>query len=84
MLCNVSKLLLAVEVGDRTLDVAQHLVHWVAQVLASGVVPLFETDQLVSYEKAILGHWGEWVEPAQNTDGPLEKPRWMPPLLRSG
>lgn len=73
-----SKLLLAVEVGDRTLDVAQRLVHWVAQVLAPGVVPLFETDQLVSYEKAILGHWGEWVEPAKNADGQPEKPRWMP------
>jgi IS1 family transposase len=73
-----SKLLLAVEMGDRTLDVAQRLVHWVAQVLAPGVVPLFETDQMVSYEKAILGHWGEWVEPAKNTGGQPEKPRWMP------
>ena len=73
-----SKLLLAVEIGDRTLDVAQRLVHWVAQALAPGEVPLFETDQLVSYEKAILSHWGEWVEPAKNTGGQPEKPRWMP------
>lgn len=78
-----SKLLLAVEIGDRTLDVAQRLVHWVAQVLAPGVVPLFETDQLVSYEKAIVGHWGEWVELAKSADEQTgkvcpEKPRWMP------
>ncbi len=79
-----SKLLLAVEIGDRTLDMAQRLVHWVAQVLAPrmkyirGEVPLFETDQLVSYEKAILSHWGEWVEPTKNADRQPEKPRWMP------
>jgi IS1 family transposase/transposase-like protein len=80
-----SKLLLAVEVGDRTLDMAQRLVHWIAETLAPGVIPLFETDQLASYEKAILGHWGEWIEPdkVDRTDGQnekehSEKPRWMP------
>ena len=44
----LSKLLLALEVGDRSLDVAQRLVHGVVSVLAPGVVPLFVADQLAS------------------------------------
>src|SRR5207249_5803221 len=41
-----SKLLLALDVGDRTLAMAQRVVHQVVQVLASGCVPLFLTDGL--------------------------------------
>ena len=40
----VSKLLLALDVGDRTLAMAQCVVHQVVQVLAPGWVPLFLTD----------------------------------------
>jgi transposase-like protein len=40
----VSKLLLALDVGDRTLAMAQCVVHQVVQVLAPGCVPLFLTD----------------------------------------
>ena len=40
----VTKLLLAIEVGARTLAMAQCLVHQVAQVLAPDCVPLFLTD----------------------------------------
>src|SRR5712691_7094188 len=36
----VTKLLLAIDVGDRTLAMAQRVVHQVAQVLAPGCVPL--------------------------------------------
>ena len=39
-----SKLLLAIDVGDRTLAMAQRLVHHVAQVLAPDCAPLFLTD----------------------------------------
>ena len=39
-----SKLLLAIDVGERTLAMAQGVVHRVAQVLAPGCVPLFLTD----------------------------------------
>ena len=39
-----SKLLLAIDVGDRTLAMAQRLVHQVVQVLAPGCVPVFLTD----------------------------------------
>ena len=40
----VSKLLLTIDVGDRTLTMAQHVVHQVVQVLAPGGIPLFLTD----------------------------------------
>jgi hypothetical protein len=40
----VSKLLLTVAVGDRTLAMAQRVVHQVVQVLAPDCVPLFLTD----------------------------------------
>ena len=39
-----SKLLLAIDVGDRTLAMAQRIVHHVAQVLAPDCAPLFLTD----------------------------------------
>src|SRR5262249_36219431 len=40
----VSKLLLTIDSGDRTLAMAQRVVHQVVQVLAPGCVPLFLTD----------------------------------------
>jgi hypothetical protein len=40
----VSKLLLTVAGGDRTLAMAQGVVHQVVQVLAPGCAPLFLTD----------------------------------------
>jgi hypothetical protein len=40
----VTKLLLTIDVGDRTLVMAQRLVHQVAQVLVPGCVPMFLTD----------------------------------------
>ena len=42
----VTKLLLTIDVGDRTLAMAQGVVHQVVQVLAPGCVPLFLTDGL--------------------------------------
>src|SRR3989441_12345823 len=40
----VTKLLLTIDVGDRTLAMAQGFVHQVVQMLAPGCVPLFLTD----------------------------------------
>ena len=40
----VTKLLLAIDVGDRTLAMAQSMVHQVVQVLAPGGVPRLLTD----------------------------------------
>ena len=75
----VTKLLLTIDVGDRTLAMAQRVVHQVAQVLAPGWVPLFLTDGFKEYTTALLTHYGQWVQPArQRAQGPAPKPRWMP------
>ncbi len=71
-----TKLWLAVEVGDRSLDMAQRLVHGVVSVLSPGVVPMFLTDQLASYEKAILAHFGFWIERVSEKSGRTLR-RWM-------
>jgi len=75
----VTKLLLTIDVGDRTLAMAQRLVHQVAQVFAPGCVPLFLTDGLKDYATALLTHFGSWVQPPRRqAQGPAPKPRWMP------
>ena len=74
-----SKLLVAVDVGSRTLAMAQRVVHQVTQVLAPGCVPLFLTDGLKDYGTALLTHFGSWMHPERRQDtGPMPKPRWMP------
>jgi IS1 family transposase len=74
-----SKLLLAIDVGNRTLALAQRVVHHVAQVIAPDCAPLFLTDGLREYMTALLTHYGHWVHPPrQRTQGPAPKPRWMP------
>ena len=49
----VTKLLLALDGGDRTLVMAQRLVHRVVEVLAPGCVPLFLTDGFKDYATAL-------------------------------
>jgi hypothetical protein len=74
-----SKLLLVIEVGTRTLAMAQRVVHQVVQVLARGCVPLCLTDGHRDYTMAFLAHWGYWVQPERKREcGPVPKPRWMP------
>ena len=74
-----SKLLVVVDVGSRTLAMAQRVVHQVTQVLAPGCVPLFLTDGLKDYGTALLTHFGHWMHPERRQDkGPRPKPRWMP------
>ena len=74
-----SKLLVVVDVGSRTLAMAQRVVHQVTQVLAPGCVPLFLTDGLKDYATALLTHFGHWMQPERRQDkGPMPKPRWMP------
>ena len=74
-----SKLLLAIDVGERTLAMAQGVVHQVVQKLAPSCVPLLLTDGHKDYFLAVLGHFGQWVQPARHQPtGPLPKPRWMP------
>jgi IS1 family transposase len=74
-----SKLLVVVDIGSRTLAMAQRVVHQAVQVLAPGCVPLFLTDGFKAYTTALLTHFGQWVQPARRqTAGPIPKPRWMP------
>jgi IS1 family transposase len=74
-----SKLLLVIDMGTRTLEMAQRVVHQVVQRLAPGCVPLFLTDGLKDYGPAFLAHFGHWMHPARRRDnGPMPKPRWVP------
>lgn len=74
-----SKLLVVVEVGSRTLAMAQRVVHQATQGLAPGCVPLFLTDGFKEYATAILAHFGHWIPPERRQDkGPMPKPRWKP------
>jgi IS1 family transposase/transposase-like protein len=75
----VSKLLLTIDVGDRTLATAQGVIHQVVQVLAPDCVPLFLTDGFKEYMTALLAHYGHWVQPSRRrVQGPAPKARWMP------
>ena len=74
-----NKLLVVVDVGCRTLAMAQRVVHQVTRVLAPGCVPLFLTDGFKEYRTAILAHFGQWMHPERRQDkGPMPKPRWVP------
>jgi len=75
----VTTLLLTIDVGDRTLAMAQCVVHQVVQVLAPDCVPLFVTDGFKEYATALLTHFGHWVQPPRwQATGPAPKPRWVP------
>jgi IS1 family transposase len=74
-----SKLLVVVDVGSRTLAMAQRVVHQVTEMLARDCVPLFLTDGLKDYATALLTHFGQWRQPERrHATGPIPKPRWMP------
>src|SRR5216683_2677144 len=75
----VSTLLLAIEVGPRTVAMAQCVVHRVSQRFASGCMPAWVSDGFKGYRPAIVGHFGWWMHRARRPDkGPWPKPRWMP------
>jgi transposase-like protein/IS1 family transposase len=75
----VSKLLLVMEVGPRTVEMAQRVVHQVARRLASTCMPLWLSDGFKGYLPAIVGHFGWWGHAERRQDkGPWPKPRWMP------
>jgi hypothetical protein len=80
----LTKLLLTINVGERTLAMAQRVIHQVAQVLAPDCAPLFLTDGFKEYMTALLTHYGQWVQwPRCQATGPMPKLRWMPlPQLR--
>jgi IS1 family transposase len=75
----LTKLLLSVDAGERTLAMAQCVVHQVVQVFAPDCVPLFLTDGFKEYTTAWLTHCGQWMQPPRRRAiGPAPKPRWMP------
>jgi IS1 family transposase len=75
----VTKLLLAIDGGPRTLAMAQCVVHQVARLLAPDCRPLFLTDGYTDDCTAILTHFGHWVQPLRRqATGPAPKPRWIP------
>ena len=74
-----SKLLLTLDVGERSGAMAQRMVHQVVQVLAPGCVPLFLTDGFKEYGIALQAHFGAWVQPPRRqATGAAPKPCWMP------
>jgi len=75
----VTKLLLTVDVGERTLAMAPRLVHQITQVLTPDCAPLFLTDGFREYLTALVTHYGQWMQPERRqVKGPRSKPRWMP------
>jgi hypothetical protein len=74
-----SKVRLVIEVGTRTLEMAQRVVHQVVQRLVPGCVPLRLTDGLKDDATALLTHVGQGRHPTRRREkGPLPKPRWVP------
>jgi IS1 family transposase len=73
----VSKVLLAIEVGPRTVEMAQRVVHQVAQRIASSCMPLWLSDGFTGYLPAILGHCGVWHQPERTrAQAPLAAVAW--------
>ena len=74
-----SKLLRVMDIGTRTLAMAQRVVHHVAGMLAPACVPLCVTDDLKDYGTALLTHFGSWMQPERRqAKGPRPTPHWMP------
>ena len=72
-------MILAVDVGERTLALAQRLVHQVTQGLTPHCAPLFLTDGLREYLTALVTHYGYWMQSEhRQATGPQPQPRWMP------
>jgi transposase-like protein/IS1 family transposase len=61
----ISKLLVAIAVGPRTLEMAQCVVHHVVSVLAPDCVPVWCSDGFKGYLPAIVGHCGLWMHNEQ-------------------
>jgi hypothetical protein len=75
----VAKWIRTTDVGDRTLAMAQRLVHQVTHVLAPDCAPLFLTDGFREYLTALVAHDGQWMHPERRqAKGPRPTPRWMP------
>ncbi len=75
----VSKLLIQIAVGERSLAMAQPFVHHVIRRLAPGCWPLFLSDGYKNHATALLTHFGRWLQPPRRpatAQRPTPKPRW--------
>jgi hypothetical protein len=73
------KWLLVLDVGPRTLEMAQRGVHQVTRRVAPGWVPRCMTDGLQDDATALRTHCGPGRQPQRRQDqGPMPQPRWMP------
>jgi hypothetical protein len=71
--------MLSAQAGERSLAMAQAVLHQITELLAPGGVPLFLSDGNPTYLPAIVSHFGRWVQsPRRQAQGPAPKPRWMP------
>ena len=77
-----SKLLLVIDGGTRTLEMAQRVVHQVVQRLAPGCVPLFLTDGFREYMTALLAHFGHWMQPERRRGQRAEAQTALDPCTR--
>jgi hypothetical protein len=67
------------EIGERTLAMAQRVVHPVAYGLAPAWAPLFGTDGFRESLPALLTPYGQWGQfPRRQAQGPAPQPRWLP------
>jgi IS1 family transposase len=74
-----TKLLLVIDVGTRTLAMAQRVLHQVPGASPRTALPSFSVMASKAYLPALLAHFGFWVHPErQQATGPSPKPRWMP------
>jgi len=75
----VHKLVVAMVIGDRTEEEAIGLLSQLRDRLVEGILPLFTSDSLAHYAKAILQVFGKWIQPERNGDrGRFPKPRPVP------
>jgi hypothetical protein len=78
-LAPASQGLLARNSGERTLALAQSVVHQGVEGRAPGGVPRFLTAGCTEDATALLTHCGQWVQsPRPQDPGPAPTPRWMP------
>ena len=75
----VCKLLLAVDVGDRTLAMAQRLSIRSRRCWPRTAPRCFSPMGSATYLTALVTHYGQWMQPERRqAKGPRPKPRWMP------
>ncbi len=75
----IRKLIVAMVVGNRTEEEAMGLLSRLRTRLAEGPLPLFTSDSLVHYAKAILHTFGVWIQPQRKGNrGRFPKPRPVP------